>query len=294
MRTSDIVLVLFAFLLSFALNRVDANLFVILLQGSQILTGLGELSLFHTLSDVPVDEGTLGIHQIELVIETGPSFGNGGRVAQHADGTLHLSKISARYNGRWLVVDAHLEASRTPADELDGALCLDGGYSGIDVLRDNITTVQHAAGHVLAVTRITLHHLVGWLEAGVGDLSHRQLLVVSLLGRYDWCVGGQWEMDTWVGHQVGLELGQIDVEGTVKAQRCRNGADNLADQTIQVGVCGTLDVQVATADVVNGFVVDHEGAVGVLKGSMGRQNRVVRLNDGSGHLWGRVDSELEL
>ena len=228
------------------------------------------------------------------MIETGPSFGDGGRVAQHADGTLHLGKISARYNGRWLVVDAHLEASRTPVDELDGALRLDGGDSGIDVLRDNITTVQHAACHVLAVTRITLHHLVGRLEASVGDLSHRQLLVVSLLGRDDWCVGGQREVDTWVGHQVGLELGQIDVEGTVKAQRCCDGADNLGDQTVQVGVRGTLDVQVATADVINGLVVDHEGAVGVLKGGMGRQDRVVRLNNGSGHLWGRVDGELEL
>ena len=101
-------------------------------------------------------------------------------------------------------------------------------------------------------------------------------------------------MDTWVGHQVGLELGQIDVEGTVKAQRCRDGADNLGDQTVQVGVCGTLDVQVATADVVNGLVVDHESAVGVLKSSMGRQDRVVWLNNGGGHLWGRVDGELEL
>ena len=223
------------------------------------------------------------------MVKTGPSFGDGGRVAQHADGTLHLGEISAGYNGRWLVVDAHLEASRTPVDELDGALRLDGGDSGIDVLRDNITTVQHAAGHVLAVTRITLHHLVGRLKAGVGDLSHRQLLVVSLLGRDDRCVGSQGEVDTWVGHQVGLELGQIDVEGTVKAQRCRDGADNLGEQTIQVGVRRTLDVQVATADVINGLVVDHEGAVGVLKGSMGRQDRVVRLNDGSGHLRGRVD-----
>ena len=101
-------------------------------------------------------------------------------------------------------------------------------------------------------------------------------------------------MDTWVGHQVGLELSEIDVEGTVKAKRCCDGADNLGDQTVQVGVRGTLDVQVATADVVNGLVVDHEGAVRVLKGSMGCQDRVVRLNDGSGYLRGRVDGELEL
>ena len=265
-------LILLALFLSFALDGVDADLFVVLLQGSEILTGLGELSLLHALSDVPVHEGTLGVHQIELVIETSPSLGDGGGVAQHAHGTLHLGEISAGHDGRWLVVDAHLEAGRAPVDELDGALRLDGGDGSVDILRHNVTTVQHAAGHVFAVTRVALHHLVGWLEAGVGDLGNGQLLVVGLLGGDDRGVGGQGEVDTWVGHQVGLELGQIDVEGTIEAQRRRDGADNLGDQTVQVGVGGSLDVQVATADVVDGFVVDHEGAVGVLQGGVGCQD----------------------
>ena len=228
------------------------------------------------------------------MIETSPSLSNSGRVAQHAHGTLHFGEISTGHDGWWLVVDAHLEAGRTPVDELDGALRLDGGDGSVDILRHNITSVQHAAGHVLAMTRVALHHLVGWLEAGVGDLSNGQLLVVGLLGGDDWGVGGQGEVDTWVGHQVGLELGQIDVEGTIKAQGSCDGADNLADQTVQVGVGGTLDVQVATADVVDGLVVDHEGAVGVLQGGVGCQDGVVRLNDGSRHLWGRVDGELKL
>ena len=74
----------------------------------------------------------------------------------------------------------HLETSWAPVDELDGPLGLDGGNGGVDVLGDNITSVQHAAGHVLAVAGIALDHLVGWLKASVGDLSNRQLLVVGL------------------------------------------------------------------------------------------------------------------
>ncbi|KFW95798.1 hypothetical protein N336_06788, partial [Phalacrocorax carbo] len=35
-----------------------------------------------------------------------------------------------------------------------------------------VPAVQQAAGHVLAVPRVALHHLVGRLEAGVGDLRH--------------------------------------------------------------------------------------------------------------------------
>ena len=82
-----------------------------------------------------------------------------------------------------------------------------------------------------------------------------------------------------------LELCQIDVESAVEAQRRRDGADNLTNQPVQVGVGRSLDVQVATAYVVNGLVVDHEGAVGVLEGRVRRQDRVVRLNDSGRYLW---------
>ena len=207
-------LILLAFLLTLTLDGVDADLFVVLLESGQVFTGLGELTLLHTLSDVPVDEGTLGVHQIELVIQTSPGLGDGGGVAQHAHGTLHLGEIATGHNGGWLVVDADLEASGAPVDELDGPLRLDGGNGGVDVLGDDVTTVQHAAGHVLAVTGVALYHLVGGLEAGVGDLGNRQLLVVGLLGGDNGSVGHQREMDAGVRHQVGLELCQVDVQCT--------------------------------------------------------------------------------
>ena len=64
----------------------------------------------------------------------------------------------------------------------------------------------------------------------MGDLCHRQLLMVGLLCRDDWCIGGQGEVDARVGHQVGLELGQVHVEGAIKAQGGCDGGDNLADE----------------------------------------------------------------
>ena len=138
------------------------------------------------------------------------------------------------------------------------------------------------------MTGVALHHLVGGLEAGVGDLRHGQLLVVGLFGGDDGSVGGQREVDTWVGHQVGLELGQIHVEGTIEAQGGGDGGHDLADQTVEVGVGGALDVQVTAADVVDGLVVDHEGAVGVLQGGVGGQDGVVGLNHSGGDLKNRA------
>jgi hypothetical protein len=74
-----------------SINRVSANFLVVLLKRSKVLTSLSELTLddhryclanekhalkdktedtdlLHTLTDVPVDEGTLGVHEIEFVV----------------------------------------------------------------------------------------------------------------------------------------------------------------------------------------------------------------------------------
>ena len=67
--------------------RVGANLLVVALEGREVLTSLGELTLdasankykpmaerdrmtylLHTLTNVPVNEGTLGVQKVELVV----------------------------------------------------------------------------------------------------------------------------------------------------------------------------------------------------------------------------------
>lgn len=53
----------------------------------------------------------------------------------------------------------------------------------------------------------------------------------------------------------------------------------LSNQAVQVLVVWTLDTQISSADIVDGFIVNHEAAVRVLKGCVGGQNGVVWLND---------------
>lgn len=96
-------------------------------------------------------------------------------------------------------------------------------------------------------------------------------------------------MDTRVWHQVGLEFVQIHVQGTIKSQAGRDGADDLSDESIQMLVVWTWDVEVALANVVDGLVVDKESAVGVLDGAVGGQYCVVRLNNRGGNAWRWVD-----
>jgi len=142
-----------------------------------------------------VDEGTLGVHKIELVIDAGEHLRDGGGVGDHAHSAHDLGEIATGDDGRGLVVDTALEAGGGPVDELDGALGLDGSDGGVDVLGDDITTVHEAAGHVLSVTRIALDHHRGGLEDGVGDLSDGELFVVGLLSGDDRSFDGGWSIE---------------------------------------------------------------------------------------------------
>jgi hypothetical protein len=162
------------------------------------------------------------------------------------------------------------------------------------ILGDDITTVQQTGSHILSITRIALYHLVVWLEARHGDLLDRVGFVRSFGSRNNWCISNEREVDTWVWDQVGLELVEINVEGTIKTKGGSNGRNNLSDQSVQVLVVGALETKVSAADIVDSFVVNHEGTVGVLKGSVGGENGVVWLNDGGCGLGSWVNTELEL
>src|SRR3990167_7740873 len=110
----------------FAFSGVDSDFFVVLLEGSEIFTSMGKFAFLHTFSDVPVDEGSLCVHQVELVVESGEDFGDGGGVGDHAHGSHGCGKVSSWKIGWWFVVDTALETSWAPVDELDGSLGLDG------------------------------------------------------------------------------------------------------------------------------------------------------------------------
>lgn len=56
----------------------------------------------------------------------------------------------------------------------------------------------------------------------------------------------------------------------------------------------TRNVKVATADIVDGFVVNEERAVRVLDCGVGRENGIVWLDDCGRDSWSWVDGEFEL
>jgi hypothetical protein len=166
------------------------------------------------------------------VIQSGEHFSDGGRVGNHANSSHDLGQISSWDDGWWLIVDSDLESSRAPVDELDGSLGLDGGDGGVHVFWNDVSSVHHGAGHVLSVSWVAFGHHGGRFEGGVGDFGDGQLLVIGLFGGDDRGVGGQHEVDSRIWHQVGLEFGDIDVQGSVESQGGGQGGDDLGDQSV--------------------------------------------------------------
>lgn len=212
-------------------------------ESSQVLAGLREFTFLHTLTNVPVDERTLGVHEIELVAESVPCLGDGSGVGQqaavktlviedainsecHLPGTVDLSQVTVGNQLRRLEADTNLETSGAPVDKLDGLLGLESGNSSMNLLGDNITTVQQAGSHVLAVAGVALDHLVVGLEAVVGNFLDGVGLVGSLGRGNNGSVGDEGEVNPRIRDQVGLELVQVDIKGTIETKRRGDRGDD--------------------------------------------------------------------
>jgi hypothetical protein len=101
-------------------------------------------------------------------------------------------------------------------------------------------------------------------------------------------------MDSWIWDQVSLELGDIDVKGTVESEGGSEGGDNLSNESVQVGVGWSLNIKVSSADIIDGFVIEDNGNIGVLEKGVSGQHGVIWLNNGGGDLWGWIDGETKL
>ena len=101
-------------------------------------------------------------------------------------------------------------------------------------------------------------------------------------------------MDSGVGHQIGLELGNINVQSTVESEGSSERRDNLSNKPVKISVGRSLDIEVSATNIVYSFVIKHDCDVGVLKKRMSCQYSVIRLNDCGRDLRRRINRETEL
>lgn len=70
-------------------------------------------------------------------------------------------------------------------------------------------------------------------------------------------------MNSRIGDQVSLEFSDIDVKGTIESEGGSQRGDNLSNKSVQVSVGGSFDIEVSSADIIDGFVIEHNGDISV-------------------------------
>merc|ERR1719461_20123 len=106
--------------------------------------------LFHTLSDIPVDERALRVHHVVLLHDAlGEHTAHSNVVADHGDIALLLRHDVVLDLGGRNLVEADLETGRAPLDERDLVVLLEPLDGGVGLLRLDLSTVVDGDRHVL-------------------------------------------------------------------------------------------------------------------------------------------------
>ena len=72
-------------------------------------------------------------------------------------------------------------------------------------------------------------------------------------------------MNPGIRHQISLEFCQIYIERSIEPERSCDGWYDLANKTVKVGIWRILNIKVTSTDIIDGFIVYHEGTVWVFQ-----------------------------
>mmetsp|Transcript_23888 Transcript_23888/g.61547 ORF Transcript_23888/g.61547 Transcript_23888/m.61547 type:complete len:315 (-) Transcript_23888:480-1424(-) len=257
---------------------------VLLVLGDEIVEvglGLGELHLVHALARVPVEERLATEHGGELLGDALHHLLHARRVADERDG--HLEAL------RRDVADGRLDVVRDPLDEVGRVLVLHVEHLLVHLLCRHAAAEERRRREVAAVARVGGGHHVLGIEHLLGELRHGERAVLLRATRGERREADHEEVQTREGYKVHAHLAQVGVELAREAEAARRRRHDGRDKVVEVAEGGGRQLKCAEADVVQRLVVEQKALVRVLHELVHRERRVVRLDDGVGHLGRRED-----
>ena len=269
---------LFLFILELALF-VGRRVLVLLIFRHQVVhvrLSLSEFHLVHALASVPMEESLATEHSCELLGNSLEQLLDGGAVSD--EGGRHLE-------ASWRdVADGRLDVVGDPFDEVAAVLVLHVEHLLVDLLHGHAATEHGCNREVAAVTWVASSHHVLGIEHLLGELGHRQGAVLLAASGRERGEAGHEEVETREWHHVDSQLPQIGVQLAGEAQAGGHTRHRGRHQMVQVAVCRGGELQCTEADIVQSFIVNAVGLVGVLNKLMDGQGGVVGLNNGVRHL----------
>ena len=132
------------------------------------------------------------------------------------------------------------------------------------------------------------HHVLG-VEHLLGELGHREGAVLLRATRRERREADHEEVEAREGDHVDGELAEVAVELAREADAARGRRHHGGNKVVEVTEGQGGELEGAEADVVERLVVKEERLVRVLDELVDREDAVVRLDDGVGHLRRRED-----
>jgi len=119
----------------------------------------------------------------------------------------------------------------------------------------------------------------------LGKFGNSQGTVLLGSSGCEW--GETWdeEVETWEWHHVDGQLSEIRVQLTWESEASGDTGHGGGDEVVKVTVCWGGELEGSEADIVEGFVINGEGFVGVFDKLVDGEGGVVWFDDGVRDLW---------
>merc|ERR1711970_1136483 len=155
----------------------------------------------------------------------------------------------------------------------------------VNLLHGHTSTEHGGDGEVSAVTWITSGHHVLGIEHLLGEFWNCKSSVLLGTSGGRWGESGHEKVETGEGDHINSQLSQIGIQLTGESETGGHTRHGSRYQMVQITIGWGGQFKGTEADVVEGFVIDAVGLVGVLNELMDGEGGVVGFDNGIRYLW---------